>query len=75
MKASEFDRMFDDGEDIDHLIDWSSAHRPNLKPQRVNLDIPVWLVQRLDRAAEERGLTPDALVASWIEEKTSAGKV
>lgn len=25
MTAEEFDEMFDNGEDIDHLIDWSSA--------------------------------------------------
>lgn len=25
--AAEFDQMFDDGEDIDHLIDWAAARR------------------------------------------------
>jgi len=30
MKAEEFEKIFDDGEDITHLLDLSNARRPNL---------------------------------------------
>ena len=49
MKASEFDRMFDDGEDISHLIDWKAGRRPGLEAKRVNVDFPNWMVEKLDR--------------------------
>ncbi|MCY4101020.1 MAG: hypothetical protein OXF46_08870 [Rhodobacteraceae bacterium] len=29
--SAEFDRMFDEGKDIDDLVDWSKAHHPNLE--------------------------------------------
>lgn len=29
--SAEFDRLFDEGKDIDDLLDWSKARRPNLE--------------------------------------------
>ena len=29
MKATDFDKLFDDGEDITPYLDWSTARRPN----------------------------------------------
>ena len=42
--------MFDDGENISDYIDWSKATRPGLKPRRVNVDFPAWMVRSLDAA-------------------------
>ena len=36
MKAEEFDKLFDDGEDISHLVDWKSGRRPGLEPKPVD---------------------------------------
>ncbi|WP_353204664.1 CopG family antitoxin [Sphingomonas sp.] len=69
MTAEELDRMFDDGEDIDHLIDWASAKQPNLEPQRVNVDFPKWMVQQLDRHANHRGVTRQALIKMWLADR------
>ena len=53
--AEEFDRKFDDGEDITAYLDLSRAHRPNLEMRRVNVDFPAWVVNGLDREAERLG--------------------
>ena len=37
MKATEFDKKFDAGEDVSGAIDWSQARRPNDQPKRVNV--------------------------------------
>lgn len=67
--AEEFDRMFDDGEDISAYLDWSTARRPGLEPKRVNVDFPTWMVNGLDREARRLGVTRQALIKMWIAEK------
>jgi hypothetical protein len=69
ISAEEFDRRFDDGEDVSAYIDWSSARRPNLEPKRVNVDFPAWVVNRLDREAQRLGVTRQALIKMWIAER------
>ena len=69
MKASEFDRRFDDGEDVSDQIDWSKASRPNIATKRVNVDFPAWVVDGLDRQAERLGVTRQALIKLWIAER------
>lgn len=70
--VEEFDRMFDDGEDISAYVDWSSARRPGLEPKRVNVDFPTWMVNGLDREARRLGVTRQALIKMWIAEKLDA---
>ena len=51
MKASNFDKKFDKGEDITKYLDLSRATRPGQEQKRVNVDFPVWMIHRLDREA------------------------
>jgi alpha/beta superfamily hydrolase len=69
MKAAEFDRAFDEGEDIERHIDWGRAHRPNVATRRVNVDFPAWVVDGLDRQAQRLGVTRQALIKLWIAER------
>jgi hypothetical protein len=72
MKASEFDKIFDDGEeDILPYLDLAKASRPNLEAKRVNVDFPVWVVNGLDREAQRLGVTRQSLIKMWIAEKLS----
>jgi hypothetical protein len=70
--AEEFDRKFDDGEDVTAYLDLSSARRPNLEMRRVNVDFPAWVVHRLDREAQRLGVTRQALIKMWIAERLEA---
>jgi hypothetical protein len=69
MKAREFDRAFDAGEDVDALVDWSKARRPNVQTRRVNVDFPAWVVEGLDREARRLGVTRQSLIKTWIAER------
>ena len=40
MKAEDFDKKFDDNEDISAYLDVSKAHRPNQEQKRVSVDDP-----------------------------------
>ena len=69
ISAAEFDRKFDDGEDISEYIDWASASRPGLEATHLDVELPTWMVNGLDREAERLGITRQALIATWIAEK------
>ncbi|MFP3945043.1 MAG: type II toxin-antitoxin system BrnA family antitoxin [Alphaproteobacteria bacterium] len=69
MKATEFDRKFDAGEDVSPHVDWSRARRPNIESKRVNVDFPAWVVAGLDRQAKRLGITRQALIKVWIAER------
>jgi len=71
MKAREFDRKFEAGEDMSNDVDWSKARRPNLEIKRVNVDFPAWVVEGLDRQARRLGVTRQALIKLWIAERLS----
>jgi hypothetical protein len=70
MKASDFDKKFDDGvEDIIDDLDMASATRPNREQKRVNVDFPVWMVESLDREAQRLGVTRQSIIKVWIAER------
>jgi len=69
MKAKEFDEAFDRGEDIMPYLDMSSACRPNLELKRVNVAFPVWMLNALDREAEQLGVTRQAVIKVWLAER------
>ena len=69
MKAKEFDKAFDDGEDISHLLDYSKSRRVNEEPKRVNVDFPLWMVNELDLEARRLGVTRQSIIKIWLAEK------
>ncbi len=62
MKAEEFDKRFDRGEDVAKHLDFSKARRPGREQRRVNVDFPTWMIQSLDREAERLGVARQALI-------------
>jgi len=69
VKASDFDRKFDDGEDVTEHLDLSTLRRPGLESRRVNVDFPAWMVEGLDARAAHLGVTRQALIKMWIAER------
>lgn len=69
MKASDFDKRFDAGEDIIGDLDVSTARRPLLEAKRVNVDFPSWMVDSLDREAKRLGVTRQSVIKMWIAER------
>ena len=69
IKASEFDRKFDSGEDMLVFIDVNKASRPGFEHRRVSVDFPVWMVQRLDKISKRLGVTRQSVIKVFISEK------
>jgi predicted DNA binding CopG/RHH family protein len=69
MKASEFDKKFDSGENIIKDLDISKGKRLLQKQRRVNVDIPEWMIKSLDREAGRLGVTRQSIIKVWLAEK------
>ena len=70
MKAEDLDKIFDDGEvDITDYLDLSKSFRPGQDLKRVNVDFPVWMVERLDSEADRLGVPRQSLIKVWIGER------
>jgi hypothetical protein len=69
MKAEEFDRRFDEDEDVTDVLDLTAARRPGQEARRVNVDFPVWMIESLDREAKRLGVTRQSVIKVWIAER------
>ena len=69
MKASEFDKKFDEGENITDELDLSHARRPGEEIKRINVDFPAWMVTSLDREARRLGVTRQSIIKMWLAER------
>jgi hypothetical protein len=69
MTAQEFEKQFDDGEDITPHIDPSSIHRPGLQARRVNVDFPEWIIEKLDMQSRLIGVSRQSLIKLWVSER------
>jgi hypothetical protein len=69
MKANDFDRKFDAGEDVISDLDLSKIRRPAQEQRRVNVDFPAWMIQSLDREARRLGVTRQSIIKVWIAER------
>jgi hypothetical protein len=75
MKAKDLDKIFDDGGvDINDYLDLSSAFRPGQELKRVNVDFPVWMIERMDKESSRLGVPRQSLIKVWIAEKLEAQK-
>ncbi len=69
MKAKELDKRFDEGEDISKYLDLSRASRPGMDQRRVNVDLPKWMIESLDKEARRLGVPRQSIIKVWIAER------
>ncbi len=75
MKAKDLDKILDGGEvDINEFLDLSKAFRPGQEQKRVNVDFPVWMIERLDKEANRLGVPRQSLIKFWIGEHLETSK-
>jgi macrodomain Ter protein organizer (MatP/YcbG family) len=73
--AQEFDKKFDNGEDISEYLDLSKATRLKdikklkTKTKKINVDFPEWVIESLDREAKKIGVTRQSIIKVWIAER------
>jgi hypothetical protein len=73
--AAEFDKRFDEGEDIHDIVDLSKAKitHPGRKV-RITLDVPEALVRDIDNVRERIGVDRGALIKVWLHERVAQEK-
>jgi hypothetical protein len=69
MKAKDFEKKFDDNEDISIYLDVSKAHRPEQVQKRVNVDFPLWMIHQLDKEAKRLGVPRQSIIKVWVAER------
>jgi hypothetical protein len=69
MKAKEFEKKFDNKEDITKYLDVSKARRPEQEQKRVNVDFPTWMIHSLDKEAKRLGVPRQSIIKVWIAER------
>jgi predicted DNA binding CopG/RHH family protein len=69
MKADEFDKNFDAGDDILDALDLSKAKRTLQDQKRVNVDFPAWMIDALDKEASRAGVTRQSIIKVWLAER------
>jgi hypothetical protein len=69
MKAEDFDKKFEEGQDISGFLDLSQAERPGHSSKRINVDFPVWMIQMMDKESKRLGVTRQSIIKIWIAEK------
>ena len=69
MRAKEFDKKFEEGQNISKYLDISKARKPALEQKRVNVDFPLWMIQFLDKEAKRLGVPRQSIIKVWVAER------
>ena len=73
--AKEFDRRFDEGEDIHDLLDMKKAEISNPgKKVRITIDMSEDLVREIDQIRKTIGVDRGALIKVWLHERVQKEK-
>ncbi len=67
--AKEFEEKFESGENLRSYLDLDQASRPGLEQKRVSVDLPIWMVEKLDKVAKRLGVTRQSVIKAFISEK------
>jgi len=69
MKASDFDKKFDENKNIIEHLDLSDIKRPKQEQKRVNVDFPLWMIDLLDKEAKRLGVPRQSIIKVWVAER------
>jgi hypothetical protein len=72
MQAKDFDKQFDEGVDLTASLDLSKARRVLQEQRRVNVMLPIWMSDSLDREASKLGVTRQSVIKVWLAERLEA---
>ncbi|MCX6924973.1 MAG: CopG family antitoxin [Verrucomicrobia bacterium] len=67
--SKNLETRFDTGEDVLDYFDLENASRPLLRKERINLDIPHWMILRIDQVANRKGMARQSQIKQWLAEK------
>ena len=70
--SQNLEQRHDAGEDVADFFDARKATRRNHTKARVNLDLPVWMIGRIDRLAGRNGMARQAQIKAWLADRLKA---
>ncbi len=73
ISAKDFDRRFDNGEDMVDFMDVKKA-QVNKQIQRINVDIPMPFLMKIDKEAQRIGVARTALIKLWLSERLESAQ-
>lgn len=73
MKAKDFDKSFDEGENITKFLDMTKTRRLKLEQKRVNVNFPLWMIHLLDKEAKRLGVTRQSIIKVLVAEHIIPG--
>lgn len=65
---------FDNGEEVADYFDFDRASRPNRDTRKVNVDMPLWMIDALDDEAGRLSINRQAVIKVWLAERIDAEK-
>lgn len=69
IKASEFDKRFDDNEDIVPYLDRQNMSRPGIQTQQVKVDLPQWMIQQIDQISKQLHISRQSVIKVFISDR------
>lgn len=67
--AEEFDRRFDDGEDISEFLDWSEAKSGEIGRDLFLVKLGEGSATEIVAEAKRLGVPVDVLISRWVDER------
>ena len=71
MKAEELEQRFDDGEDVLEFFDLANLKRPGLEKKAVKIDLPQWILEALEKEAQQLGISLQSVIERSLTESLS----
>lgn len=68
LSAKEFDEKFDNDRNISNYLNFEEA----VVVKRINLDLPKWLLDALDREALKLNVSRQAIIKMWLSDKINS---
>ena len=69
ISVEEFDRRFDDGEDVTMFLDLDNARYYPAEQHTVAVDLPSQVLAALERESAKGGTRVSDLIESWVEDR------
>ena len=69
IRNDDLENMFDSGEDISDYVDWNNTRKINTEQKRINIDLPIWIINQLDKESKKIGVTRQSIIKVWLSEK------
>lgn len=69
--SENLEELFDEGSDVTGFFDFDSAVvvEGRTETKRVNVDMPIWMVEALDKEAKRVGIGRQAVIKMWLAER------